>query len=150
MSTVPELEKLLDASDRCPITECRECRESLCPYDTLRDVLFPGDGTTDTLRALVNVAKAAQTFVLSGKYDADFDVTRYSDSTRLCLNAVLDQLFPDEESGVVQDAQHCPICNGHGGGGFDRNGSHSADEYREYPCPACGKEWDGIEEADDE
>ena len=35
----------------------------------------------------------------------------------------------------------CQTCHGKGGGGgFDRDGSHNADEYREYPCQTCGKE----------
>ena len=45
----------------------------------------------------------------------------------------------DAESAVLQD--ECPTCNGHGGGGgFDRNGSHTEGRYCEYPCPNRGKE----------
>lgn len=31
----------------------------------------------------------------------------------------------------------CPTCGGSGTFGFDRNGSHSASEYREYECGTC-------------
>ena len=115
ITPVPELERLLDG-------------------DTYFERYYID---TPTLRALVNVAKAT-------KEQADAYRIGFSDDCVWdSVSAALATLFPNEESGVVQDAQQCPTCNGHGGGGgFDRNGSHNADEYREYPCPKCGKEAD--------
>jgi len=96
MITVPELEKLLDANDQCRTTECRECSESECPCDVLRDVLFPADGTTDTLRALIDTVKAAKA-VLHGEDELTrlglADAVRYD-----ALHHALAPLFPEDES----------------------------------------------------
>ena len=123
ITPVPELERLLDAAEATGRMNGPE-------WDAYADAV-----DTDTLRALVNVAKSARHASL---------LCLASGCDACMFAAALAPLFPDEESGVAQDAQQCPTCNGHGGGaGF-------ADEYREYPCPTCGKAWDGIEEATDE
>ena len=125
---IDELERLLDLAD-CD-GECHRCDHGTC------EAIGNLPGFTDTLRALVDVAKAAEAM------DADWNSANWP--TAECydaLHAALAPLFHDEGSDVVQDAQQCPTCNGHGGGGgFDRNGSHTEERYCEYPCPECGKE----------
>lgn len=116
MSILTDLVRLLDANDRCQTTECRECSESECPCDVLRDVLFPAGGSTDTLRALVSVAEAADIFCACERGGEPI--------SRMSMEIALAPLFPEAT---------CPTCNGHGGGGgFDRNGSD-----REISSPLC-------------
>lgn len=60
MSRLSDLRAVVDGNDRCLTVECRECDEAECPCDVLHDMLFPADGTTPTIRALLDVAEAAE------------------------------------------------------------------------------------------
>lgn len=60
MSRLTDLRAVLDGNDRCLTVECRECDEAECPCDVLHDMLFPADGTTPTIRSLVEVVEAAE------------------------------------------------------------------------------------------
>ena len=94
--------------------------------------------TDDTIRALLDVAEAA--WVLADNIDTYCpccDSHLEIVTVPLCDDAakVYAALAP-----LVKEAD-CPTCHGHGGGGgFDRNGSHTEERYCEYPCPTCGKE----------
>ena len=96
--------------------------------DDLRRLL-----TDDTIRALLDVAEEGvcpicRMRMTEGVYrnEGDEYVT-----CRAAYHAALAPLVKED----------CPTCHGlGGGGGFDRNGSHTEGRYCEYPCPTCGKE----------
>lgn len=60
MSRLSDLRAVVDGNDRCLAMKCRDCAEDECPCDVLRDMLFPPDGTTPTIRVLLDVAEAAE------------------------------------------------------------------------------------------
>lgn len=79
--------------------------------------------TDDTIRALLDVAEAADIFCACERGGEPI--------SRMSMEIALAPLVEED----------CPTCHGlGGGGGFDRNGSHTEERYCEYPCPTCGKE----------
>ena len=150
ITPIPELERLLDAKQAAE-REWEKYADVLVPSDESRHAAlivgrarnrWIGALTDDTLRTLIDAVRAAHDGLTeigncedisecAGGCCTYFD--RRHEALYEVLDAALDPLFPDT----------CPTCHGHGGGGgFDRNGSHSAGELREYPCPECGKEAD--------
>ena len=139
MTTITELDRLLDAKQAAE-REWEKYADVLVPSEESRHAAlivgrarnrWIGALTDDTLRALIDEVEAAQRQhddkMVGCPFCAATAPTPHDEDCPLA------SLFPDT----------CTTCHGHGGGGgFDRNGSHNAGEYQEYPCPECGKEAD--------
>jgi hypothetical protein len=89
--------------------------------------------TDDTIRALLDVAEAMRDTCIMG-------AAEHEDGLIIPPRQV--QVIASKLAPLVKE--DCPTCHGlgGGGGGFDRNGSHTEGRYCEYPCPNCGREVD--------